>query len=78
MEWVSVKDRLPTKEECEKYFGWFLVWRDELQKRPDMSRFDKYDDLTNGYEHGWKYTYDHMITHWMELPEPPSEHETNL
>jgi hypothetical protein len=78
MEWISVKDRLPTKEECKKYQAWFLVYRPQMQKRPDMSRYDKYNDLSNGHDHGWKYAYDYLITHWMELADRPEIYEEDL
>ena len=69
-EWISVKDRLPTKEECKKDAGWFLVKR-ALISRADVSRYDGNEKPNPYYDHGWKYAMDESITHWMPLPEPP-------
>jgi hypothetical protein len=69
-EWINVEDRLPTKKECEKNNGWFLVWYDGFS-RANMSRYDGYEEEQNYEHHKWKYLHDHIITHWMELPEAP-------
>ncbi len=69
MEWIAIKDRLPTEDECEMNYGWFLVAR-ESQLRPDISRYDGHDK-DHSYIHGWKYPWDHDLTHWMHLPDMP-------
>jgi hypothetical protein len=71
MDWISVKDRVPTKDECSRYAGWFLVCRSFLG-RPELSRYDGHEEEF-AYEHGWKYCIDREITHWMPLPELPAE-----
>lgn len=74
LEWTSVKERLPTKEECEKDAGWFLVWHSgEIQfNRAEMSRYDGHEE-ERSYEHGWKYNWDRDVTHWMPLPKEPKD-----
>ena len=69
MTWIPV-DKPPTKEECEKNCGWFIVWRPTWSLRPDISRYDGYLEYPC-YDHKWKYQWDGTITHWMPLPEPP-------
>ncbi len=76
MNWINVKDKLPTKEECEIDAGWFLVIRKNLG-RADISRYDGHDK-EHAYEHGWKYAWDYTITHWMPLPKPPDEAESPI
>jgi len=70
IEWISIKERLPSQEECERYCGWFLVVRSFVPGRPFISRYDGYNEERN-YDHGWKYSIDETITHWMPLPELP-------
>ena len=55
--WISVEERLPDEE------GLYLTW----DKAPSygISWFDM-RSLS-------KYTWQHEITHWMPLPEPPKE-----
>jgi len=46
MKWISVKDRLPTKEECEKDHGWFFVNCEKtLPKRAYIARYDAHDPV---------------------------------
>ena len=71
-DWISVKDRLPSKEECEKDHGWFIVFRPDLQDRAGMSRYDGHEKEQN-YEHNWRLLIDRDITHWMPLPEIPKK-----
>lgn len=73
MKWISVKDRIPTKEECEKDGGWFLVKQSYMQ-RACMDRYDGHlpEDERN-YMHNWKYPYGESITHWQPLPELPKD-----
>lgn len=72
MEWISVKDRLPSREECEKSCGWFLVWQPNWTLRAEMSRYDGHNEEYS-HEHGWKYSWNDHVTHWMILPEAPKE-----
>ena len=68
MSWISITERVPSKEECQVNWGWFLVWRGS--GRPDMSRYDGHDP-EHCYKHGWKFHWDLAVTHWMPLPEAP-------
>ena len=70
-KWIKCSERLPTKEEVGKDFGWFLVVHKDCP-RSDMSRYDGYEE-DRSYEHGWKYSIDYNITHWMPLPEMPND-----
>ncbi len=74
MPWIKITDRLPTKEECEKYYGWFLVVHtcDNTLRRPELSRYDGHEE-EYCYTHGWKYQWDECISHWMPLPDLPKE-----
>lgn len=84
MKWISVKERLPTKAECKKNAGWFLVWRSFGHRRGDIKHIatDRYDGHEDYYlddlkydpdASPWKYPYGKYITHWMEYPEPPHD-----
>jgi hypothetical protein len=72
-EWISIKTP-PTKEQCDKDDGWFLIWSIDESKRAHLSRYDGHQE-ERSYDHGWKYPWDHSITHWMPLPEGPKEKE---
>jgi hypothetical protein len=72
MTWIKISESPPTKQECAKDHGWFLVYR-EYYERIELSRYDGYDDPI--YKQGWKYPYDDKITHWMPLPDKPKEED---
>lgn len=64
-EWISVKDRLPMKNDR------VLVYRPEM-KESDVG--------AGSVQFGWNCSRKKTdITHWMPLPEPPKEidHETD-
>ena len=64
-EWISVKDRLPMKNDR------VLVYRPEM-KESDVGAVS--------VQFGWNCRRNKTdITHWMPLPEPPKEidHETD-
>ena len=69
-EWISVKDRLPDKEGC------YLIVYDETKEIDiglwclERQRFEVVETEWFGYEIG-------NVTHWMSLPEPPEESDTN-
>ncbi len=71
MNWVKITDRVPTEEECEKDYGWFLIAR-KNQTRPDVSQYDGHE-INYTYYHGWKHAWDDGITHWMPLPDLPKD-----
>ena len=74
MEWISVKDRLPKKNErvlvtdgkkiCLHYKQSFINWEDAKGEDLYCSCSENYDrcDFREG-----------EITHWMPLPSPPKE-----
>lgn len=71
MEWISVKDRLPSKE------GHYLVYEDVSSfETNDVSSFlvDYFNiyRTEKGTVEKWFSSYEDA-THWMPLPEPPKE-----
>ena len=78
-EWISVKDRLPSREglmdEENEYVLVSLRWTDGCQTvsicgygKDEWSKWDGFGFTGNDYKH---------ITHWMPLPEPPKEDKTD-
>lgn len=66
MEWISVKDRLPTEETnvlvfaVSRYASGQEIFIDRMMQSKDGLI--------------WVYTQNHYeITHWMPIPEPPKE-----
>lgn len=80
-KWISVKDRLPNED--DKYFVFkktaFGCWCDVLGFAKDgrkISRYDFGDQWKNVwyyYDSEYGYGVSENVTHWMPLPEPPSE-----
>ncbi len=69
--WISVEERLPEEN------GFYLVKVESphipvraYEYKPDMG-WDGNDRLWKGYD--GSYVFDHFVTHWMPLPEPPKE-----
>ena len=69
MEWISVKDRLPTIDDTYNENQQILVW---------ITGFDnKYGGVIGGcpyYEISnpdYASDYSDGITHWMKMPKPP-------
>ena len=62
--WISVEERMPTKQECEKDNNEFLVQTDTGE------RFScEYDPLSNGYDNPlWRCNV--SVVAWQPLPEP--------
>lgn len=69
MTWISIKERLPSPEECELNYGWFLV-KHSYMDRACITRYDGHD-RDHCYVHGWRGALDD-VTHWMPLPRPPA------
>lgn len=63
MKWISVKDRLP-----DETFGEFVecIVYETLNNKVHHDYFNSRDSLF--WNHYGKY-----VTHWMPLPEPPSD-----
>ena len=68
-EWISVKDRLPTQEDAEKYLLEYEEYNEYLVMIegaiiPTVLMFDG---------ENWFNDADDMyaVTHWMPLPQPP-------
>ena len=63
MEWISVKDQLPSKgdEVLTFYEDYFNV-----------ASILYFDDENRPHFISGSYVFDH-VTHWMPLPEPPKE-----
>lgn len=63
MDWISVKDEMPTKGEkvilwgLDRYFGWSRMWIDVYVGSEKWEIADSRD----------------IVTHWMPLPKPPKE-----
>jgi hypothetical protein len=58
--WISVEERLPDNED--------VVLCVTKNKRPFVCRYDHY------WKH-WRVSGSVKVTHWMPLPEPPTEEE---
>lgn len=66
-EWISVKDRLPSKNESVAF-----TW-DGQEIRTDVSYpgFNGTWECENSI--GWYYAPERKITHWMPKPKKPNE-----
>ena len=65
-EWISVKDKLPTKPgEYIVAFDFGRVGTNYYRTRETISY--RYKDPH------WAYSGNEYITHWMPLPEPPED-----
>lgn len=77
-KWIDIKDELPTQ--CEDVLTFSVI--------PDEEIYEDYSPIYVGfYENGTFYsTYDYYesynyislgyVTHWMPLPEPPKESDS--
>lgn len=75
--WISVKDRLP--EDDGKYMVWYKGELDICEFDVESQTFGyTYDDYDEMYSHlvCWDDGMDKDITHWMPLPEPPKDGDT--
>lgn len=84
MEWISVKDRLPIKRDCDKNsksgFSIPIIVSDGKSVWDDVTAYYDYNSFTeemiiNYWVHRFGYDNDsyelHGITHWMPLPAVP-------
>lgn len=62
-KWISVNERLPDKS------GSYLVCGISL--KPQIVRFDCFENSTLNLHKRWRYKTYGSITHWRHLPEPP-------
>lgn len=84
-EWISVKDRLPEKNEtkCLVYYPDLNIeimqfFTDEMASNPEVEYegpgfYSWFDDIEYGELVGGSYGKWEFVTHWMPLPEPPEE-----
>ena len=63
MEWINVKDRLPTIK------GFYIVCCNHREECPRLICLNFYD---NG-----KFSEHKVVTHWMPLPCPPKKKHKN-
>lgn len=63
MEWISVKDRLPT------FFGIYLIFCDKHNPKIYCDGFGGVSHDYTGFAHD--LLCDDKVTHWMPLPESP-------
>lgn len=83
--WIPVAERLP--EEDGEYLVWFgrNVFESYAEVRyfaKDGEAVDKYDlrhekNVWYYYDSEWGYVACRNVTHWMPLPEPPKEDESD-
>jgi len=70
--WISVSERLPSKEEYQKSNGQFIV---SDGNRTYATYFDIYDTLKFGEPTMDKFKVDKCVLAWMPLPAPYTEGE---
>ena len=73
MEWISVKDQLPTKQTEVVFFAKAFEWRTGLfTPKGEFSE----ENVFQYHEHWGDDCYHTLenVTHWMPLPAPPKEH----
>ena len=70
-EWISIKDSLPEHKQQ------VLVYKSKLRDN-NMGVYTYFEDDTweDSYGH-WMDAEDYGITHWMQLPSPPSKRKRN-
>ena len=56
-EWISVDERLPTKEDANEH--------------GDVLGITRSDGIARSWTWDWIMRYPKLYTHWMPLPEPP-------
>ncbi len=69
MEWINVKDRLPTENQKSilvydsyKYIVSIAIFKRDEENMPlPMPWYTMHDDILHNY----------TVTHWQPLPEPP-------
>ena len=79
MEWISVKDRLPSDE--QEILVIARGWDERLVYVGSHKRVEAHKSRLTGITNkssewsllGWCYLKEPMVTHWMPLPEPPQE-----
>ena len=78
-EWISVKERLPSREGLEKDETEYVLVSEQAFNAITGEKLGSCVSIC-GFEHdGWSkfdnfgYVRTENITHWMPLPEPPGE-----
>jgi len=71
-KWISVDDRLPDDDVNVLVFAPATIGDDAIAMTSYTHNMHGYN--IEGWRSPWQYFfYDHTITHWMPLPEPPKE-----
>lgn len=70
MEWISVKDKLPTHRQkvlcCTKDSTMQAIFMEKL-----INEVADYQNVFRTFDGGYYKLCLNLITHWMPLPEPP-------
>ncbi len=62
MEWISVKDRLPSDQPC-------IIYVKEHSPQIYMDYFGECSDGYIGFAH--EIIFNTKVTHWIPIPKPP-------
>lgn len=82
--WISVKERLPEQDQDVLLIahGWKhqTIYVGKLHHmEPVTSWLTGVTSKESEWEiEGWSYLRDPLVTHWMEIPEPPKEGNENV
>ena len=66
IEWISVKERLPEKD------AYFLTFHQDGSIRSNVSWDIHNKRFEEEHEMGWIIPVKNTVTHWTEMPEPPT------
>jgi hypothetical protein len=74
--WISVEDRFPSVEECEKNDGRFILSDGNRVYQGWFSKYEKHF-IREGYtfQKGTSMTEDKCVTYWRNMPEKPYKGE---
>ncbi len=78
MKWISVKDRLPTEEECQKYHSTFLVYIHDCTEMFIGVFSAWYDRNNKDFTVQCTITPSPFVTHWAAINLPNRESDDQL